>query len=241
VRSSTIKYPSHKETPKPKKGWVGRHPLASGLMATAVMSAGLWGAALFLTENENVGKENLPRKKMSVQKESRNKRDARIREQVNKLRHIVEFQKQLIESGWYVQRELEEHVAKEEMREFEREFILEMEGKSKDELVGLLVAQNRIIEQLRGSSCREYDQELVHEENKKHIVQQKLDGIEIVERGLLEQTIEELETLLLELEEIITLEEHYPVERYIEAMEDRALIAKAIEEKRFWNGVVPPA
>ena len=235
VRSSKVEYPNHKETLRPKKRWVARHPLVGGL----IVAAGIGGAAFFISEDENAGKEDVPCKKQSVEKYSKNKRDKRIREQVSKIRRIVEFQKRLIESGWYAERELKEQIAREEMQELEAEFALELEEKSKDELVELLIAQNRIIEQLREGSDEKPVPELVHEENKRRIMQRRLDEIEIIERGLLEQTVEELEALLLELDGIITQENYYPVERYIEAMEDRALIARAIEEKRFWNGVFP--
>ncbi len=237
VRSSKIEYPDRRETPKPKKGWVRRHPIVGGL----IVAAGIGGAALFLSGNEKAENENLPREKKSMQEDSKNRRDARIRKQIGKLRRIVEFQKQLIESGWYGQREIEEQEAREEMREREKEFALDLEEKSKDELVELLIAQNRIIEQLRGDSYQERDPGCVHEENKGQLIQQKLDEIEIAERGLMENTVEELEALLLELDDIVTQENYYPIERYIEAMEDRALITKAIEEKQFWKGMFPKA
>lgn len=231
------KVPQKEKGMHSKKSFPARYPLVSCLVVAAGIGA---GAFIISNSGEDAAGEKEPAARKSREENARERRENLVREKVEKIKKIVQFQKKLVENGWYERRRAEEEEARFRMQWEEQEFMIEVEGKNKEELVGLLIAQNRIIEQLREYAGSSQDPELEHEQKKRDMLQQKLDEIEIAERGLLEKSVEELEGLLLELDKIITCEDYYPIETYIEAMEDRALIAKAIGERRFWDAIVFP-
>lgn len=211
----------------PKKGFIARHPLISG--AVVAVAIGIGGAFALSGESKT---EKETHSKLESRREQRQKnKEKRLRRQVERIRKTIEVQKRLIEQGWY---EGQDENARNEIREAETEFLLELEDKTKGELVEILLAQNRIIVQLREENDTDT---LPHEENKLGIVQQKLDEIEIVERGLLEKSVVELEYLLAELDKIIVDAESQYVEfdAFMDAMEERVLVVKALEEKKFWE------
>jgi len=221
----------------PKRSWFSRHPIASGIVGAALIGGVLWATKC----------ESSPQKEKTASATTETKRGTaaerrqrRVEAQLEKIMGIIELQKKLVENGWYERREEEREEQREEFRVQEEEFLLELEGKTKEQLVELLISQHRIIGQFREYADGADDIELAHEEKKGKLLQQKLDELEIAERGLLQKSIEELEALLIELDNIIMEERYYPIEDYMEVIEERSLIAKAIEEKQFWDSVWSP-
>ncbi|MEM4272662.1 MAG: hypothetical protein QXH30_03655, partial [Candidatus Bilamarchaeaceae archaeon] len=121
------------------------------------------------------------------------------------------------------------------------------EGKTKEELLKILTECRKEIESLRaelrmdGMDSEEINGELAAAERREAFVQDRLNEMEIEEMGLLEKSAEELEVLLAELDAIIAHEEGFIAgfDEYIDAMEQRILVVKALEEKKFWGEILP--
>ncbi|MBD3389729.1 hypothetical protein GF415_02120 [Candidatus Micrarchaeota archaeon] len=237
VRRTRLSSPGHeKKTPGKavKRNWFSRHPLLSG----AVLAAGIGAAAIFSGKNEAGEEKGSQKEAKSPCENAKEKKERRIRETLARIEHIVAFQKKIMDGGWKKRWREQE---KERRQMGEEEFRGALFGKTKQELTEMLVAQNRIIGELREESAG--GDEIWHERNKQMIIQRMLDDMEIAERGLLKKSIDELESLLSELDEaIIEGEENIRnLDGYLQAMEERALVAKALEEKRVWGEIIYPS
>lgn len=218
----------------PRSNWFSRHPLLSGVL----LAAGIGAAAIFSEKNRQGGEGEAGKEAKSPCEIAKEKKERRIRKTLVRIEQIVEFQKKIVDGGWKKRWKEQE----KETREMEEEEFREaLFGKTKQELTEMLVAQNRIIEELREENAD--GGEIWHERNKRMIIQRMLDDMEIAERGLLKKSIDELEALLIELDEVIIGEEENirNLDGYLRAMEERTLVAKALEEKRVWGEIIYPS
>ncbi|MFP3949526.1 MAG: hypothetical protein ACLFUZ_00320, partial [Candidatus Micrarchaeia archaeon] len=208
------------------------------LLSGAVLAAGIGALAVF-SGKRSLGEEDKTEKREKDPCEiAKEKKERRIRETLVRIEHIVEFQKKIVGGGWKKRWGEQEKEAREIE---EREFGKALFGKTKEELTKMLVAQNRIIEELIERKAGK--DEIQHERNKGMIIQHTLDYVEIAERGLLRKSIKELEALMIELDDIIInkKENIRNLDGYLRAMEERTLVAKALEEKRIWGEVFYPS
>lgn len=232
--------------PKPpiqkKKGW-GKSLITGLLVATVAV-----GAALM------VNKTSCERRADSATDASGRRQEERKKvrqERLKRLEHIkqlIKARKEFIEKnpGWSKSQsdKDEESYSREE-----KEFRADLEDMDKGQLMNLLVEQRKKIIELReeydGDDSEGARMELAHEEVKRGDIEERLDEIEIEERGYLGFTSEQLEGMIAELDKIIAEVEggYFPFasEEYMDAVRDRMLVVKALGERAIWDEIFPPA
>ncbi len=228
----------------PKKSWAFRHPLVSALLLGGAISF----SAVLLNSNceGSGGKPEKTLRQKSPEEKVRAERERKLREQIKRIRKTIEVQKKLIHSGWYEKMRVSR--ADEEQAE-EDAFVVRIDRENKQGLLDLLSEQNRAIAGLqeeqreKGTDSEETNDEIAAAERMESIVQDRLNEMEIEETGLLDKSVGELELILSELDSVLSEEDNLAVrfDEYMYAVEQRTLIAKAIEEKKFWDSVLTPS
>jgi hypothetical protein len=227
----------------PKKSWAARHPLIS-VIGVGAISVALAFSLKNGCEEKGTQEGSALIKKTHAQEMREQQRKERI-EKLQKIKQIIKFQKKLAEEGWFEAQQSKNEY--DEEREEDR-FRLELDKMGKNDLVNLLVKQSRVISQLRreysetdSDTNNEVSRELSVEEGKQVAIQDRIDEIEINERGLVFKSPEELEELIRELDEIIIQQDTYPmaIGNYWEIASERTLLTKALEEVSFWKEILP--
>lgn len=220
----------------PKKSWMRRHPLSGGIIIAGIASAAAFSNIRGCEGKHEKAKPAL--KSKSAEEEMRDRKKREMRQKINELRDIIRAQRAIIKSGWGEKRDKTEREDAAKKREAqiaeEKQFRLDIDDKSRAELLALLSEQENIIDELRAEYGREGPESieerdaLAHEEIKRGDIKDKLDEKEMEDRGLLNMAPEELREILIGYDSFaIRGNEHvYGVGRDIE--ENRRLVIKAI-------------